>query len=226
MLRAARTGAVSIGEPHYAGAALSRTPPTRIGCVECDLLVSVAPLGPGERATCPRCDHLLTQNTDDHLTRALAFATAAAMLLALAMSFPFLSLKASGLEQVMTLPRSAYELYQDGYLSIAVLVMVPIILVPAIMIGALVALLVPVRQGRPAPWVVPAARFLSFLSAWSMVEVFVIGVIVSLVKIGHMATVILGISFWSYVAFAICFTATITSLDRVQLWERIEELTP
>ena len=98
--------------------------------------------------------------------------------------------------------------------------------VTAIMIGALVALLVPVRQGRPAPWVVPAARFLSFLSAWSMVEVFVIGVIVSLVKIGHMATVILGISFWSYVAFAICFTATITSLDRVQLWERIEELTP
>jgi uncharacterized paraquat-inducible protein A len=36
--------------------------------------------------------------------------------------------------------------------------------------------------------------------------------------------VILGISFWAYVSFAICFTATLANLDRVQLWERIEEL--
>jgi paraquat-inducible protein A len=57
-----------------------------------------------------------------------------------------------------------------------------------------------------------------------MVEVFVIGVLVSLVKIGAMATVIRGISFWAYVMFAICFIATLTNIDRVQLWERIEEL--
>jgi paraquat-inducible protein A len=55
-----------------------------------------------------------------------------------------------------------------------------------------------------------------------MVEVFVIGVLVSLVKIGAMATVILGISFWSYVGFAICFTATLSSLDRFQMWREIE----
>jgi paraquat-inducible protein A len=39
-----------------------------------------------------------------------------------------------------------------------------------------------------------------------------------------MATVIMGISFWAYTVFAICFLATLTNLDRVQLWERIEEL--
>jgi paraquat-inducible protein A len=203
-----------------------RTSPTRIGCLECDLLVFVDPLDPGERAKCPRCGHLLTQNTPDGLTRSLAFALAAAMLLAMSMTFPFLSLKSGGLEHTMTLPRSAYELYQDGYLAIAILVMGPIIAVPALMIGALVTLLVPLRQGKTHRWLVPTGRFLFFLSSWSMVEVFVIGVLVSLVKIGAMATVIMGISFWAYVSFAICFTATLTNLDRVQLWERIEELSP
>jgi paraquat-inducible protein A len=188
--------------------------------------VSVDALEPGNRASCPRCDHLLTTNTADGLTRSLAFALAAAMLLAMSMAFPFLSLQASGLEQVMTLPGSAYELYQDGYLSIAILVMGPIIGVPALMITTLVALLIPIRRGRPAPWLVPAGRFLFMLSPWSMVEVFVIGVLVSLVKIGAMATVFLGIAFWAYVAFAVCFTATLTNLDRVELWERIEELSP
>jgi paraquat-inducible protein A len=125
----------------------------------------------------------------------------------------------------MTLPHSAYELYQDGYLSIAILVMGPIIAVPALMIAALVALLAAIRQGKRARWFVPTGRFLFFLNPWSMVEVFVIGVLVSLVKIGAMATVILGISFWAYVVFAICFIATLANLDRFQLWERIEELT-
>ena len=198
---------------------------TQIGCAECDLLITVGVLAPGERASCPRCGHLLTQNTPDGLTRSLALALAAAMLLVMSMAFPFLSLKASGLEQVMTLPRSAYELYLDGYLSIAILVMGPIIAVPALMITALVALLVAIRQGKPARWLVPTGRFLFFLNPWSMVEVFVIGVLVSLVKIGAMATVILGISFWAYVVFAICFIATLSNLDRVQLWEQIEELT-
>jgi paraquat-inducible protein A len=201
-----------------------RTSPTRVGCFECDLLVTIDPLDPGERANCPRCDHLLTQNTPDGLTRSLAFSLAAAMLLAMSMAFPFLSLKSGGFEHTMTLPRSAYELYRDGYLSIAILVMGPIVAAPALMIAALVALLIPLRRGKRSSWLIPTGRFLFFLSSWSMVEVFVIGVLVSLVKISAMATVILGISFWAYVSFAICFTATLANLDRVQLWERIEEL--
>jgi paraquat-inducible protein A len=202
-----------------------KTTAVRIGCVECDMLVWVDPLEPGQRASCPRCNHLLTANRADGFTKALAFAIAAAVLLLVSMFFPFLSLKASGLEQVMTLPGSAYQLYEDGYTSIAFLVMLPIIGVPALMIAALVALLVPLRTERPAGWLVPTARFFFFLNPWSMVEVFVIGVIVSLVKIGSLATVILGISFWSYVAFALCFTAALAQLDRFQLWEHIEELT-
>ncbi len=203
-----------------------QTLPTRIGCIECDLLVAVEPLDPGERARCPRCGHLLTANNDDGMTRSLAFAVAAAVLLALSMAFPFLSLKASGIEQVMTLPGTAYELHAGGYTSVAVLVMAPIIAVPALMITALMALLLPVRAGKKVAWLVPTGRFLFFLNPWSMVEVFVIGVIVSLVKIGAMATVVIGIAFWSYSAFALCFMAALTNLDRVQLWERIEELTP
>jgi paraquat-inducible protein A len=208
---------------------LTQTPDVaveRLGCVECDLLVRIGPLAPRERAACPRCGHLLTSNTPDGFTRSLAFALAAALLLAFSLSFPFLSLQASGMEQVMTLPGSAYQLYTGGYPSIAFLVMVPIIGIPALMVALLVGLLLLLRRAAPSAVLVPIGRTLFFLNPWSMVEVFVIGVIVSLVKVGHMAHVVLGISFFSYVAFAICFTAALTNLDRVRLWERIEELTP
>ena len=194
----------------------------RIACIECDLLVQVGELGEGQRAECPRCGNHLTAPAADGLTRTFAFALAACVLLVLANSFPFLSLKAKGLEQVMTLPRTAVQLYSDGYATLAVLVLGPIVGIPALMLATLMALIVPIRRRVSAPWLVPAGRLLFFLTPWAMVEVFVIGVLVSLVKIGAMATVVLGISFWAYVGFAVCFTASLSSLDRLQMWREIE----
>jgi paraquat-inducible protein A len=198
--------------------------PVRVACHECDLLVRIDEPAMHARANCPRCGHTLAVYVPDGLTKTLAFSIAAAMLLVFSNSFPFLSLEASGIEQVMTLPRTAYVLYLDGYWTIALLVMLPIIGIPALMVVAMMALAIQLNRGKPAGWLVPTARFLFFLNPWSMVEVFVIGVMVSLIKIGHMAHVVLGIAFWSYVAFALCFIAALTNLDRLHLWRQIEEL--
>jgi paraquat-inducible protein A len=168
---------------------------------------------------------VLTVNIPDGETRALAYAVAAATFLILANAFPFLELEAGGLQRVMTLPGSAAELYRDGYLSLAVLVAGPIVGVPAMMLLLLLALLVPLRRRYAAPWLVAAGRLLFVLGPWSMVEVFVIGVLVSLVKIAAMADVVMGFSFWAYVGFALCFIAALSNLDRMQLWQEIEAAT-
>lgn len=198
-------------------------PPTeKIACIECDLVVTVPDLAAGQRAYCARCGHLLTVRTKDPLRTSLAFALAALMLLAMSNAFAFLDLKSGGLEQAMTLPGSAVELYRDGYTTIAILVLGPIVGIPAAVLSVIIALLIPLLRSYAAPWLVPAGRLLFMLSPWTMVEVFVIGVLVSLVKIGTLATVILGISFWSYAAFAICFTVAVARLDRLQIWREIE----
>lgn len=197
----------------------------RTACIECDLIVRVGELHDGQRAACPRCGNLITATAVDGLTQSLAFALAACVLLLVANAFPFLTLKAKGLEQLMTLPRTAVELYGDGHATLAVLVLGPIVGVPALMLATMVAILVPVRRGRPAPWLVPAGRLLFLLSPWCMAEVFIIGVLVSLVKIVAMASVVVGISFWAYVGFAVCFTASLSSLDRLQMWREIEAST-
>lgn len=198
--------------------------PFRIACHECDLLVGINEPAMHARANCPRCGHTLAVYVPEGLTKTLAFSIAAGLLLVFSNCFPFLSLEASGIVQVMTLPRTAYVLYLDGYWTIALLVMLPIIGIPALMVAAMMALPIQLNRGEPAGWLVPTARLLFFLNPWSMVEVFVIGVMVSLIKIGHMAHVVLGIAFWAYVAFALCFIAALTNLDRLHLWRQIEEL--
>jgi paraquat-inducible protein A len=202
-----------------------RGAPERTACIECDLVVAIGELRDGERAMCPRCGHVITALRRVGFTRSLAFALAAGVLLVVANAFPFAALEAKGLEQVMTLPQTAVELARGGTAPLAVLVLGPIVVVPALILVTLVALLVPLRRRRSVPWLVPAGRLLFLLSPWSMVEVFVIGVLVSLVKIGAMASVVLGLSFWAYVGFVVCFSASLASIDRLATWREIEACT-
>jgi len=197
---------------------------SEIACLGCDLLINIGTLQHGESACCPRCGCFLTKHHADAYDRVLAFASAALGFLILANSYSFLSFGASGLESTMTLRQTPGALWDNGLPEVAVLVAAFIIVIPAIILVLMLALCIPLRQGRHHPWLVPVAKIAFLAQSWAMVEVFIIGVIVSLVKIAAMATVAIGASFWAYVAFTICFTAAVANLDRYQCWERIEAL--
>ena len=55
-----------------------------------------------------------------------------------------------------------------------------------------------------------------------MAEVFLIGILVSMVKIASLATVVIGISFWGYVGFTICLTMAMASLDKHNFWDALD----
>ena len=196
----------------------------KIACHGCDLLVNVAALKDGESAFCPRCGCFLTRMRADAYSRVLAFASAGLIFLVLANSYPFLSLSSSGLESIMTLRQTPGALWANGMPEVAVVVAAFIIVIPATVLLLMLVLSIPLDQGRYHPWLAPIAKGVFLAQNWSMVEVFIIGVIVSLVKIAALATVVIGLSFWAYAAFAICFTLAVASLDRYQCWERIEAL--
>lgn len=141
-------------------------------------------------------------------------------------SFPFLSFKSKGLESVMTLPQTISQLSANGMWELAIVVACFIMIIPAVVLLLAGALGASLDYGWRTPWSRGAAKLIFLLQNWSMVEVFFIAVLVSLVKIAHMATVVIGISFWAYAAFSICFTLALSNLDTYQTWKRIEELQP
>ena len=127
----------------------------------------------------------------------------------------------------MTLRQTPGALWDYGLPAVSVLVAAFIIVIPAIILVLMLVLCIPLRQGRHHPWLAPVAKLTFLAQNWAMVEVFIIGVIVSLVKIAAMATVEIGESFWAYVAFAIFFTAAVASWiatnagSVLKRWERV-----
>jgi paraquat-inducible protein A len=56
-----------------------------------------------------------------------------------------------------------------------------------------------------------------------MMEIYLIGTLVALVKMGELASIILGVAFWSFIALIITETAAGVALDPHTLWEHIED---
>jgi len=124
----------------------------------------------------------------------------------------------------MTLPETALKLWDYGMPGLALLVAAFIIIIPALMLLLILALVTALLLEKNYRWLRFAGRLIYTLESWSMVEVFFIGVLVSLVKIAKMATIVMGISFWAYGAFSILFILALSNLDRAQCWHRIELL--
>lgn len=197
-----------------------------IACPSCDRLFDLSHLKHGDKARCPDCNHLMSTHHNDAFTRMQAYAVCALICLVIACTHPFLSFKSGGLESIMTLPSAIEQLYKEGMWDLALLVASFIIIIPALILLLLLSLGAALSHGWRAHWPKDIGKLIFHLKSWSMVEVFLIGVIVSLIKIAHMATVVIGASFWAYAAFTIFFTLALSSLDTHRTWKRIEELQP
>lgn len=191
-------------------------------CPDCDALLEVAPLGEGEKAICPRCVASLMSHEPNSIHRTAALALSAGLLFLVSNCFPFMSLRAGFRESEMLLWQSASGLEEQGYLYLAFAVSIFILAAPLLLIGGLLYLLLPLLWERRLPGAIPLCRWVLAARRWNMIEVFLLGALVSLLKLGKLAELTLGTSFWSFVGLIICLTAALASIHPRELWARLE----
>lgn len=193
---------------------------TLIACHECDLLQRTTPLAGDTVARCSRCFCVLYRPHDDNLDRPLAYTLAAAVLFVIANTFPIAGLELQGQSTAATLFGMAQALYQQDMKLLSALVFFTTIVVPGVELGAMAYLLVPLRMGR-VPRLLPIAlRALQAVRPWGMVEVFILGLLVSLAKLAGMATIVPGIAFWSFGGLLMMVAAAVASFDARVIWAR------
>ena len=125
----------------------------------------------------------------------------------------------------MTLFQAVQQLYDYGSILLSAFILMFIIAVPAVLLLCITFVLTPiVVRGVYARGSIFLGKLLFHAEPWSMAQVFLIGVLVSMIKIGSMATVVMGVSFWGYVGFTIFITLTLSTLDSHEFWETIDEV--
>ncbi len=96
------------------------------------------------------------------------------------------------------------------------------IFTPLMLAGGLVYVCGPLMFGRMAPGAKFVTRWISFTEPWNMIEVFLLGVLVSLLKLGKLAELHFGLGFWAFFILMFCMAAAVAAIDKKELWDRLE----
>lgn len=193
-----------------------------IACHECDLLHRVTRVPPGSVARCCRCGSVLSRPKRDSLERTLALTITGLILFAVSNVFPFLSFKLQGLVQQTLLVSGIRQLHDQGLTGLAVLVAFTTIIAPAFQLVGLLYILLPLRFNRISPGLFQVFRLFRSIQPWGMMEVFMLGILVSIVKLAKMAHIVPGVAAFSFMALIFVLAAALASLDPHEVWDRWE----
>lgn len=193
-----------------------------VACEFCDLLHRESELRPGEKAVCAACGGLLYRGVSDSLRRTLALALTGSILFLIVNLSTFMVFSLEGRSQQNTIFSSVRALWDGGAQALSVLICFTTIIAPALTLGGLLYVLGPLVLGRVPPGLGTGVRFLRVVSSWSMLDVFMLAVIVSIVKLAMMARIELAAGAYAFVAMMVMLTAASASLDLRAVWKSVE----
>jgi len=194
-----------------------------IACHTCGLL-SRPPVRAG-RVRCPRCDGPLHTRTPRSLSRSWAFLAAAIVLYVPANLLPIMHLTSFGQTQSDTILSGVVYLLLHDMWPLALIVFIASILVPVLKIVILAYLLISVQLGsawRPLDRA-RLYRFTEFVGRWSMVDVFVVTVLVALIHLGQLASVSAGAGAIYFAAVVILTMLAAMTFDPRLIWDRLDD---
>ena len=192
--------------------------PDLIACEQCDAVFQKLSLANGEIARCARCDAEMDRNAEGRRNHLLPLTIASLIMFLIANAFPIVEMELQGLRSETTLIGAVLSLSMEGVSLVALLVLATTILFPFMQMLILFYLLVPSPNPDERPGFSLLIRVMQTLRPWGMVEVFMLGVLVALIKLSNMATIIPGIALWAFCLLTIMLTVVVSFNPRY-LWQ-------
>ncbi|WP_321959080.1 paraquat-inducible protein A [Paraburkholderia tropica] len=191
-------------------------------CHDCGLLSeTVDSCG---QSTCPRCGAFLHPRKRDSLARSWAFLLAAIALYVPAMTFPVMVTTSLGRTQGDTIMSGVVFLWMSGSWSLAAVVFIASIVVPMLKILSLVYLvsstqlrtsLIPKERTR-------IYRIIESVGRWSMLDIYVITILVALIRFDQIATIAPGPGVIAFGAVVVLTMLASLSFDPRLIWDAME----
>lgn len=197
--------------------------PDLVVCNECDVVHERIELARGTVARCRRCNALLGRGHVLGTEKLLAFAVASLLLIVIGNSAPIVTLDLQGVVSRATLPEAIEATWNAGQPLVAVLTAATALVFPLMLTVLRLYLLGSLVRGIVPRGFVPAMHMLGFVTRWGMVEVFMMGTLVAVVRCASLTSATPGIGLFAYAAVTLLITA-ITAAGTHSLWKRGSEI--
>jgi paraquat-inducible protein A len=197
---------------------------TAFVCHDCDLICRPpSVIQRNQVFKCPRCRAALQKAPWGSLEAALALTLAALFLFILMNANPLMSMQFQGTRKDATLAGAAIEMWNQGMHLVAALVVATTIVAPILQIGAKAFVIYCVGSGHTWRSIGRPLRALLSLRPWSMTEILMLAILVSLVKLQAVAQIILGPALWACAALVPIMSALTSLLSPGSVWYWMNE---
>ncbi len=193
------------------------------GLAGCHTCGKVSPVGLGR---CPRCGSPLHLRKPDSIRRTMAFMLAAAALYVPANFLPMMTMVELGEVTSNTIVGGIIYFWKGGAYPIALVILTASIVIPLLKIIAISWLcLAATGKLHPSPAMLGKMYwFTELLGRWSMVDIFVVGILVALVQLGNYMTVTPGPGALAFGGVVVLTMVAAMSFDPRLLWDQLEML--
>ncbi len=176
-------------------------------CGHCGAMFRRPVLGPGECARCTRCHSVLESYAVFLPDAWLAVVIGAMITFIVANAYPVATLFVQGTGQAATFMNAVVVTWKTGYPEVAAMTFAAGFLLPVFHLCLLLWVLGPLALGRMPLFFKPAIHLVDVLKPWCMVPVFLMGVLVSVVKLAGLASLKPGIGLFATAAAAVLLTS-------------------
>ncbi|RTE66596.1 paraquat-inducible protein A [Amphritea opalescens] len=198
------------------------TPEQLIACHECDLLMTRVANKPNEDVICPRCHARIFYTSINSIERLLALSVAGLILFIPANIFPILSLQVFGQSQSEIILQSALSLFDGGLVLVALLILLFAIVVPLFQQVILFYISFTLHYRREGRLLRQAMHAYQHLRGWGMLEIFMLGVLISIIKLKDIADLHIGLGLYSLAALIVVTTLSSVFFNPHQIWHQID----
>ena len=194
-----------------------------VACHECDLLMPKPTLKSGEQAVCPRCGYELFRHTDQVVRRSLALVTAALLLFIPACFLPIMEINVLGQSSLDTVWSGVVALYEAGGIlqSIAVVVFLSSMVIPFFKLMIQFLVLASIRFDTGRSYGLFLYRVYQHMREWGMLEVYLMGILVSIVKLIDIAKPSLGLGLLCFVSLLLVQVWLAATMEPHQIWDAL-----
>lgn len=190
-------------------------------CHECDALLRMPAVRPGQKVTCPRCGANLYKCRRDPVNRGLALSLTALILYAPANFLPIMTLDMLGLQNADTLYKGVVQLFQQGYWWMAALVFLCSMLAPLVEFLLITGICTLVKLQRYNALLILMLKIQGHITRWGMLEVFMLGILVAYIKMLDMGQVELGMGLVCFTGLLLATTLNAVLFDTHAIWEQV-----
>jgi paraquat-inducible protein A len=184
-----------------------------VGCPVCGLAQTVGALPAAMTAHCARCGVLLRRGSSGSNQSALCFALGALLLFAPANLWPIIEVTTFGQVHRYTVLSGAAALWQGTMWPLAIPVVLASVALPAGLILVLLALSGARQLGVGRELLRPWRGLCDVLRAWSIVDVYLLAIFVTVVKLAELTDAAAALGSGLLFAMVVCLTLALRSLD-------------